>query len=89
VPEEERQARFVCVVALVGTGVERTFRGTCEGTIARVPQGAGGFGYDPIFLDPESGMTFSEMTAHEKSERSHRGRALLQVRDYLRQIQLA
>jgi XTP/dITP diphosphohydrolase len=79
-PEEKRTARFVCAVALVGavgkTEIKETFEGRCEGRIALAPRGAGGFGYDPIFIDAELGRTFAELSREEKSERSHRGKAL-------------
>jgi XTP/dITP diphosphohydrolase len=50
-------------------------RGEAEGVILDAPRGAGGFGYDPLFFDPELGRTFAELTAVEKAARSHRGRA--------------
>jgi XTP/dITP diphosphohydrolase len=76
VPEAERTARYVCVVALVEAGAPaRTFRGEVEGRIAEVPSGEGGFGYDPLFHVPELGRTFGDATAAEKHARSHRGRA--------------
>lgn len=81
--EDKRNARFVCVLALAGDGVEATFRGTCEGVITTEPRGSEGFGYDPVFLVPEVGRTFAEMSAEEKSKYSHRGRALDQLRTYL------
>src|SRR5262245_27746615 len=49
VPEPERTARFVCVIALVGQGVREIFTGECKGMITVAPRGAGGFGYDPVF----------------------------------------
>ena len=89
VPPEKRQARFVCVVAIVGEGIEQTFRGTCEGLIANAPRGTGGFGYDPVFLDPISRRTFAELTREEKAGKSHRGRALAMVRDFLTRCRAA
>jgi XTP/dITP diphosphohydrolase len=83
VPAEARTARFVCSLALVGPGVREVFEGTCEGLIAFAPRGAGGFGYDPVFIDPDLGLTFAELTRREKAGRSHRGRALAAARDYL------
>jgi len=47
-----------------------------RGTILRVRRGEGGFGYDPIFRDPASGLTGAELTHDEKNARSHRGQAL-------------
>lgn len=77
VPSERRSARFRCVVALAdGRGFEQTFEATCEGIIAPEPRGEGGFGYDPIFLYPQKGKTFAEMTPEEKHSVSHRGKVL-------------
>jgi len=83
VPEEKRTARFVCSIALVGPQLQQTFEGRCEGRIARVPRGEGGFGYDPIFIDAESGCTFAELSREEKAARSHRGKALRAAREFL------
>jgi XTP/dITP diphosphohydrolase len=72
----DRQARYVCVAALVrASGQVEYFRGEAPGVIVDVPTGDGGFGYDPHFFDPEVGRTFAEISAEEKNERSHRGRA--------------
>lgn len=84
VPVERRTARFICCLALIGEGIRETFEGACEGTIALTPRGDRGFGYDPIFVDPESGSTFAELTGEEKSRRSHRGQAMRLLREYLR-----
>jgi XTP/dITP diphosphohydrolase len=78
-PEEERTARFVCVLALVspdGT-ILATAEGACEGRITRAPRGAEGFGYDPVFeVDGDAaGRTMAELTSAEKRAVSHRGRA--------------
>lgn len=76
-PADRRSARFRCVVALAdGSGYEQTFEATCEGIISAEPRGEGGFGYDPIFLYPEAGKTFAEMTPEEKHSVSHRGKVL-------------
>jgi len=83
VPAEERAAQFVCVLALVGPGVRETFTGICSGVIAQHPRGSNGFGYDPVFLEPESGRTFAELTPSEKGRLSHRGRALAEARQFL------
>jgi XTP/dITP diphosphohydrolase len=77
VPEERRTARFRCVLALARGGrTLSTFEGSVEGRILRELRGKGGFGYDPIFLFPETGRTFAEMEPAEKEAVSHRGRAL-------------
>ena len=77
VPMEERTAHFVCVLAVSRPG-EATFfvEGQCHGLIAEAPAGDGGFGYDPIFLIPEKGKTFAELSSEEKNLISHRARAL-------------
>ncbi len=77
VPEPERTARFVCALCYVEpNGPARLFRGTLEGAIARQERGRGGFGYDPLFLLPERGLTLAELSAHDKHAISHRGQAL-------------
>jgi XTP/dITP diphosphohydrolase len=75
-PLEERGARYVCAVALVEQGREPlVLRGESPGRILEAPSGSGGFGYDPVFFDPELDRTFAEISAAEKHERSHRGAA--------------
>jgi len=79
---QDRRARFVCVAALALTdGRVITARGEFEGQIIDTPRGAGGFGYDPIFLDPLTGKTFAELSSDEKNRMSHRHRALEALRD--------
>jgi XTP/dITP diphosphohydrolase len=63
--------------------IRQIFEGQCEGRIAFAPRGAGGFGYDPIFIDAELGRTFAELSPEEKSSRSHRGKALREAIKYL------
>ena len=76
-PDDERTARFRCVLALATGGrTLATFDGVVEGTILRAPRGANGFGYDPIFFHAPSGRTFAELTREEKERVSHRGLAL-------------
>jgi XTP/dITP diphosphohydrolase len=70
------QARFVCVLALAEPGQPtRFFTGVAEGEVVERRDG-GGFGYDPVFLVPEVGRTFSEMAPDEKQRWSHRGAAV-------------
>ena len=72
-----RAAHFACAIACAfPDGKTLTAEGRCDGAIAFAPLGEGGFGYDPVFLVPEKGKTFGQLTAEEKSEISHRGRAL-------------
>ena len=76
-PEAERTARFVCCIALVyPDGCEMTVRGETEGIIIDEARGNGGFGYDPLFWYKPLGKTYAELTAEEKSQVSHRARAM-------------
>jgi XTP/dITP diphosphohydrolase len=62
VPSERRTARFRCALALVDQqGREITVEGTCEGRVLEAPRGAGGFGYDPLFLPDGETLTFAEL----------------------------
>ena len=76
VPDEERIARFVCVITLVGDEGVLTARGECEGKIDYSPKGENGFGYDPVFYYPPFGKTLAEADASEKNQVSHRANAL-------------
>ena len=83
-----RSARFVCAAVLVRADGDdaiaiRMFRGEAEGLIADQPAGDGGFGYDPVFFDPELGCTFGEIPPDEKHARSHRGKAFRALAEYL------
>lgn len=84
VPDEKRTARFVCAIAAAfPDGRVETRRGTIEGIIAHEPAGENGFGYDPIFYVPEFGKTTAELSPEEKNKVSHRGRALMMIREVL------
>ena len=79
-----RTARFVCAVALVDpNGVEHVVRGECPGRIAEAPSGAGGFGYDPLFIPDGCDKSFADLGEEAKNRISHRARALAQVKDIL------
>jgi XTP/dITP diphosphohydrolase len=68
--------RYVCVIAHVTPdGAEHLFKGACDGTVAREPRGAGGFGYDPLFVPDGDERTMAELADAEKDAISHRGRA--------------
>lgn len=87
VPEEKRTARFVCAVACAfPDGRVFTVTRTMEGIIAEESRGANGFGYDPIFYLPEKGCTSAEISAEEKNELSHRGKALRAMRQQLEEL---
>jgi len=79
VPHKKRGARFVCILALaMPGGREFLFEGECRGIITTEEKGTGGFGYDPIFLVPEYGITMAEMKPELKNAISHRAAALRQ-----------
>jgi XTP/dITP diphosphohydrolase len=72
---EDRRAAFVAVLVALGPrGSSWVASGVCPGDIARAPRGAGGFGYDPLFVPDGDGRTMAEMSAEEKGAVSHRGR---------------
>ena len=74
---DARRARFRCVAALVTPdGTEVTAEGTCAGRIAHAPTGAGGFGYDPVFVPDELDTTFAAAPPAVKRRLSHRARAV-------------
>ena len=82
--EADRTARFVSAVALADAGeIVFEHEAACEGRIAREPQGAGGFGYDPIFFYPPLSKTTAELSPAGKNEVSHRGKAMAMLREYL------
>ena len=74
--KENRKARFRTVIALVCKGKEYIFEGIVEGEILTEKSGQEGFGYDPIFSPEGKGISFAEMSAEEKNQISHRGRAV-------------
>ncbi len=77
VPHDNRQAQFRCVIAIVSPdGREQTVEGVCRGYIAEKERGENGFGYDPLFIYPETGLTFGEMDPAYKNRISHRARAV-------------
>ncbi|MFP1909215.1 RdgB/HAM1 family non-canonical purine NTP pyrophosphatase [Lonsdalea quercina] len=87
VPDDQRTARFHCVLVFLMHADDPTplvCHGSWQGTLAREPAGSGGFGYDPIFIVPDAGVTAAELTRSEKLSRSHRGQALRQLLDALR-----
>lgn len=80
--QNNRKARFVCVIAVSIPGEKtKTFRGEVEGELLTERRGNKGFGYDPIFYVPELGKTTAELTGEEKARISHRGKAIEQLLD--------
>lgn len=85
VSPSERRARFVCAAAAADTtGWSAIGDGSCHGIIVVSPQGAGGFGYDPVFFLPELGKTMAGLLPGEKNAVSHRARALVALVPSLR-----
>ena len=80
IPDEHRGAAFVCAAALVlPDGTEVVREGRMEGRIARAAAGAGGFGYDPIFVPEGFDVTTAELTAAQKNAISHRAKAFTAI----------
>ena len=87
VPDEQRTARFVCVIALVtGDGQVITTRGNYEGIIGYEEKGENGFGYDPIFYVPEYGCYSAELSREQKNAISHRGKALRLMKEEIEKM---
>ncbi len=82
--ETDRTARFRTVIALIIDGVEYTFEGRVEGTIATAESGSEGFGYDPLFVPSGEIITFAQMSAEAKNAISHRGRAVAKLVNFLK-----
>lgn len=81
----QRAAHYECVIALAQRGrVVAVTEGRADGIILEEPRGAGGFGYDPLFLYPSLGKTFAELSGEEKLRVSHRGKAFRNLAEYLR-----
>ena len=86
VPDEQRQAKFVCVITMVTPDGEKIqARGEIHGMLTRAPRGENGFGSDPIFYYPPLGKTTAELTAEEKNQVSHRANALKVFYDKLKE----
>lgn len=86
VPKEKRGARFVSVITLIyPDGTTLVARGETEGTLLEAERGEGGFGYDPLFVPVGQDHTYSELSADEKNQISHRGKALRILKELLYQ----
>lgn len=82
--ETNRGCRYQCALALARDGAVRAVAfGSLEGELLADPEGSGGFGYDPLFFVPEAGCTMAEVTAEQRLQFSHRGRALRQLLEHL------
>lgn len=87
VPDEQRTAAFHCCAVFVSADDTKSLvaEGRWTGRILEQRRGTGGFGYDPVFFDPECGRTAAELGPELKNARSHRGKALAALADMLRQ----
>jgi XTP/dITP diphosphohydrolase len=81
-----RKAQFRTVISLILDGREYLFEGVCKGEIIKEKRGSAGFGYDPIFIPSGAIKTFAEMTIDEKSEFSHRKKALNKLIAFLKNL---
>lgn len=79
----DRNARFRTVIALIEKGKEHLFEGVVEGVIARAKSGTQGFGYDPVFIPEGNSKTFAELGEDIKNTISHRARAVQKLAEYL------
>jgi XTP/dITP diphosphohydrolase len=86
IPDGGRSAHFFCVIVLLRHADDPApliAEGRWHGRILDAPRGAGGFGYDPIFFDPQRNAAAAELDSAEKNRISHRGQALLRLREML------
>ena len=80
----DRTARFRTVIALVMVKQQLSFEGIVEGRIIEEKRGEGGFGYDPVFIPKGYRKTFAEMSLTKKNKISHRARAVIKLREFLK-----
>lgn len=86
IPNDQRTARFRCVIALIAPDrAEHIFDGVCEGHIGHEQRGANGFGFDPVFLVDDK-RTMAELAVVDKHRISHRGVAGRKVADFLLRV---
>ncbi|MCA6468848.1 MAG: RdgB/HAM1 family non-canonical purine NTP pyrophosphatase [Chitinophagaceae bacterium] len=85
--QKNRKARFVTVISLRLNGEHHLFSGICSGTLAEVPAGKDGFGYDPLFIPDGSKQSFAEMSMDEKNKFSHRKKAVQAMITFLQQVE--
>ena len=90
VPDDQRQAQFVCVITFIAPdGTLLQARGEVHGLLTRQPRGENGFGYDPIFYYPPLGMTTAELPSEVKNQVSHRANALRILNEKLKEANYA
>ena len=87
VPEDKRTGRFVCQIVIVDSNnKELSIRGEVEGKILKEINGAGGFGYDPLFYYEPLNKSFGELSSEEKNKVSHRAKALNELKQRIDEI---
>ncbi|MBQ8708567.1 MAG: RdgB/HAM1 family non-canonical purine NTP pyrophosphatase [Succinivibrionaceae bacterium] len=89
VPEDSRTCRYWCIMVYMRHQKDPTpviCQASWEGTLVTEPRGTNGFGYDPIFLIPEEGLTAAEISLEKKNSMSHRAKALSQLLERLREV---
>lgn len=86
VPQESRQAQFVCAMVLVGHKIDIRVGGEAPGYVLEAEKGVQGFGYDPLFFSTDLGKTFAEASGPEKNAVSHRARALQELKKELAKL---
>lgn len=85
--ESDRTARFVCVLAVAIPGNTTIFKtGYCLGSIAMVPAGQNGFGYDPLFIPDSCTKTMAQLSSDEKGKISHRSEAIIELEDWIKNL---
>ena len=89
IPDADRSARFVCVIALASPdGQVQTVEGSCEGRIDHILKGNAGFGYDPLFIPEGFEVSFAQLEPSIKNTISHRGKALALIKPVLESINM-
>ena len=81
--KDNRNARFRTAIALIQGGEEHLFSGEVHGTITTEPLGNKGFGYDPVFIPEDTGLTFAQLGEDVKNHISHRARAVAKLTEFL------
>ena len=81
--KDNRNARFRTAIALIQGGEEHLFSGEVRGTITTEPLGNKGFGYDPVFIPEDTGLTFAQLSEDVKNHISHRARAVAKLTEFL------
>lgn len=87
-PHQNRNAKFVCVMTLLGVNGEilHISRGECYGEIAESQSGKNGFGYDPVFIVEGTNLTMADMSEEMKNRISHRAKALSDMLSFINSI---